>query len=69
MHIFNINLNLIEFCSLLEIKPNIFVASSNEHLDNGENILKIFNLDENDINKKLNKEIVIKNINSNTGRN
>ena len=68
LHIFNINLNLIEFCSLLEIKPNIFVASSNEHLDNGENILKIFNLDENDINKKLNKEIVIKNINCSTGR-
>ena len=68
LHKFNINLNLIEFCSLLEIKPNIFVASSNEHLDNGENILKIFNLDENDINKKLNKEIVIKNINCSTGR-
>ena len=51
LHKFNINLNLIEFCSLLEIKPNIFVASSNEHLDNGENILKIFDLNENDINK------------------
>ena len=68
LHKFNINLNLIEFCSLLEIKPNIFVASSNEHLDNGENILKIFDLNENDINKKLNKEIVIKNINCSTGR-
>ena len=68
LHKFNINLNLIEFCSLLEIKPNIFAASSNEHLDNGENILKIFDLNENDINKKLNKEIVIKNINCSTGR-
>ena len=68
LHKFNINLNLIEFCSLLEIKPNIFVASSNEHLDNGENILKIFDLNEDDINKKLKKEIDIKNINCSTGR-
>ena len=68
LHNYNINLNLIEFCSLLEIKPNIFVASSNEHLDNGENILKIFDLNDYDMEKKLNKNIIIKNINCSTGR-
>ena len=68
LHNYNINSNLIEFCSLLEIKPNIFAASSNKHLDNGENILKIFDLDKNELNSKLNKEIIIKNLNCSTGR-
>ena len=68
LHNYNINLNLIEFCSLLEIKPNIFASSSNKHLDNGENILKIFDLDKNELNSKLNKDIIIKNLNCSTGR-
>ena len=63
LHNFNINTKLIEFCALLEIKPNIFAASSNEHLDNGENILKIF-----DLNQQSNNEIIIKNLNCSTGR-
>ena len=68
IHIFNFNTNLIEFCSLLEIKPNILAVSSNEHLDNGENILKIYDLNNNELNKKSNKEIIIKNLNCSTGR-
>ena len=68
LHIYNINLKLIEFCSLLEIKPNIFAISSNEHLDNGENLLKIFDLNNNEKNDKLYKEIIIKNLNCSTGR-
>ena len=68
LHIYNINLKLIEFCSLLEIKPNIFAISSNEHLDNGENLLKIFDLNKNEKNDKLYKEIIIKNLNCSTGR-
>ena len=63
LHNFNINTKLIEFCALLEIKPNIFAASSNEHLDNGENILKIF-----DLNQQSNNEIIIKNLTCSTGR-
>ena len=66
LHNYNINIKLTEFSSLLEIKPNIFAASSNEHLDNGENILKIFDLDNNE--KKNNNEIIIKNLNCSTGR-
>ena len=65
LHNYNINNKLIEFSSLLEIKPNIFVASSNEHLDNGKNILKFFDLNNNTNN---NNEIVINNINCSTGR-
>ena len=61
LHNYNINNKLIEFSSLLEIKPNIFVASSNKHLDNGENILKFFDLNNNN-------EIIINNINCSTGR-
>ena len=68
LHKFNINLNLVEFCSLLEIKPNVFAASSNEHLDNGENILKIFDVNDNETNDKTNKNTIIKNINCSTGR-
>ena len=63
LHNYNINSKLTEFSSLLEIKPNIFAASSNEHLDNGENILKIFDLSNNNIN-----ENAIENINCSTGR-
>ena len=68
LHKYNINLNLIEFCSLLEIKPNFFAASSNKHLDNGENILKIFDLNENELNGKLKEDKIIKNLNCSTGR-
>ena len=64
LHNYNINNKLIEFSSLLEIKPNIFVASSNEHLDNGKNILKFFDLN----NNNNNNEIIIDNINCSTGR-
>jgi WD40 repeat protein len=63
LHNYNINAKLTEFSSLLEIKQNIFAASSNEHLDNGENILKIFDLSNNNIN-----ENAIENINCSTGR-
>ena len=35
---YNINFSDLEFCSFLEIKPNIFVASSNENLEKGENV-------------------------------
>ena len=66
LHNYNINIKLTEFSSLLEIKPNIFAASSNEHLDNGENILKIFDLESNE--KNNNNEIIIKNLNCSTGR-
>ena len=61
LHNYNINPNLIEFCSLLEIKPNIFAASSNKHLENGDNIIKVF-----DLNTK--EEKIIKNLNCSTGR-
>ena len=65
---YNINFKGIEFCSLLEIKSNIFVASSNEKLEKGENIIKVFNTLDKDIFINDDKNIIIKNINCSTGR-
>ena len=65
---YNINFKDIEFCSLLEIKSNIFVASSNEKLEKGENIIKFFNKLDKDIFINDDKNIIIKNINCSTGR-
>ena len=62
---FNINNKNIEYCSFLEIKPNIFAASSNSNLENGENCIKIF-----DINNLIEdgKNKIINNLNCSTGR-
>ncbi len=65
---YNINLEDIEFCCLLEIKPNIFIASSNKKLEKGVNIIKVFNTLDKDIYINDNKNIVIKNINCSKGR-
>ena len=65
---YNINFSDLEFCSFLEIKPNIFVASSNENLEKGENVIKVFDTNEKEIYTNDNKTITIKNINCSTGR-
>jgi hypothetical protein len=67
MH-YNINFSDLEFCSFLEIKPNIFVASSNENLEKGENVIKVFDTNEKEIYTNDSKTITIKNINCSTGR-
>ena len=65
---YNINFKDIEFCSLLEVKQNIFVASSNKKLDKGENIIKFFNTNDKDIYINDDKNTIINNLNCSTGR-
>ena len=65
---YNINLKDIEFCSLLEVKANIFAASSNKKLEKGENIIKFFDTNDQDIYINDSKNIIIKKLNCSTGR-
>ena len=65
---YNINYKDIEFCSILEVKPNIFVASSNKKLDKGDNIIKFFDTNNKNIYLNDDENIIIKNLNCSTGR-
>lgn len=65
---YNINFANIEFCALLGVKTSVFVASSNQNLDKGENILKVLNTEEKEIYISDNKNILINNLNCSTGK-
>ena len=65
---YNINFKDIEFCSILEVKPNIFAASSNKKLEKGDNIIKFFDTNNKNIYVNDDDNLIIKNLNCSTGR-